>query len=46
MPLNEEEIFELIDSIEVLILEAVERQEIVSGTTGVFAQNIVEIDNN
>lgn len=43
MPLNEEEIFELIDSIEVLILEAVERQEIVSGTTGVFAQNIVEM---
>ena len=43
MPLNEEEIFELIDSIEVLILEAVERQEIVSGTTGVFVQNIVEM---
>jgi hypothetical protein len=43
MPLNEEEIFELIDSIEVLILEAVERQEIVSGTTGIFAQNIVEM---
>ena len=43
MPLNEEEIFELVDSIEVLILEAVERQEIVSGTTGVFAQNIVEM---
>jgi hypothetical protein len=43
MPLNEEEIFELIDSIEVLILEAVERQEIVSGTTGVFTQNIIEM---
>ena len=43
MPLNEEEIFELIDSIEVLILEAVERQEIVSGTTGDFTQNIIEM---
>lgn len=43
MPLNSDEIFELIDSTQILISEAAERQETVSGTTGQFDQNIIEM---
>ena len=43
MPLNSEEIFALIDATTSLISEAAGRQEIVSGTTGTFAQQILEI---
>ena len=43
MPLNSTEIFNLIDSTQALISEAVARQEIVSGTTGNFDQNIIEM---
>jgi hypothetical protein len=43
MPLNSEEIFALIDATTSLINEAAGRQEIVSGTTGTFAQQILEI---
>jgi hypothetical protein len=43
MPLNTTEIFGLIDSIQTLISEAVERQEIVSGTSGVFIDNVIEM---
>ena len=43
MPLNSTEIFNLIDSTQALISEAAARQEIVSGTTGNFDQNIIEM---
>jgi hypothetical protein len=43
MPLNSEEIFALIDATTSLINEAAGRQEIVSGTTGTFSQQILEI---
>ena len=43
MPLNSTEIFSLIDSTQALISEAAARQEIVSGTTGNFDQNIIEM---
>jgi hypothetical protein len=43
MPLNSTEIFNLIDSTQVLISEAAARQEIVSGTTGNFDQNIIDM---
>ena len=43
MPLNSTEIFSLIDATQTLISEAVARQEIVSGTTGDFNENIIEM---
>ena len=43
MPLSSEQIFQRIDDIEVLISEAAERQEIVYGTTGEFAQQVLDI---
>ena len=43
MPLNSDEIFGLIDATTTLINEAAGRQEMVSGTTGVFEQQILEI---
>ena len=45
MPLNTVEIFTLIDATTTLISEAVERQEIISGTTGEFDQQIIDIKN-
>ena len=43
MPLNSVEIFTLIDETTTLITEAVERQETISGTTGEFDQQIIDI---
>tara|TARA_B110000305_G_scaffold234881_1_gene293635 strand:- start:98 stop:1294 length:1197 start_codon:yes stop_codon:yes gene_type:complete len=43
MPLNLTEIFNLIDATQTLISEAAARQETVSGTTGDFDQNIIEM---
>jgi hypothetical protein len=43
MPLNSVEIFAFIDETTALISEAVERQEIVTGTTGEFDQQIIDI---
>ena len=43
MPLNSTEIFSLIDATQTLISEAAARQEIVSGTTGDFNENIIEM---
>ena len=42
-PLNSEQIFQIIDEIVELISEAAERQEIISGTTGEFNQQILDI---
>jgi hypothetical protein len=43
MPLNSVEIFAFIDETSTLISEAVERQETVTGTTGEFDQQIIDI---
>jgi hypothetical protein len=43
MPLNSGEIFTFIDTTTALISEAVERQETVTGTIGVFEQQIIDI---
>ena len=43
MPLNSVEIFAFIDATSTLISEAVERQETVTGTTGEFDQQIIDI---
>ena len=43
MPLNSAEIFTFIDATTALISEAVERQETVTGTIGVFEQQIIDI---
>ena len=45
MPLNSLEIFTLIDETATLITEAVERQETITGTTGEFDQQIIDIKN-
>ena len=45
MPLNSLEIFSLIDETTTLISEAVERQETITGTTGEFDQQIINIKN-
>ena len=42
-PLNSEQIFQIIDEIVELISEAAERQEVISGTTGEFNQQILDI---
>jgi hypothetical protein len=42
-PLNSEQIFQNIDDIVELISEAAERQEIISGTTGEFTQQVLDI---
>jgi len=42
-PLNSEQIFQIIDEIVELISEAATRQEIISGTTGEFNQQVLDI---
>ena len=43
MPLALDEIYSFIDQTKILITEAVERQELINGTSGVFDQEIIDM---